>query len=73
MGAKASKGTKAPYAGVQAEAPAVAVGDHLTMESVPEENVDPSTSQGEENMLHHVPLAIRKKSMGTENISDERF
>ncbi|XP_052235639.1 uncharacterized protein LOC127847643 [Dreissena polymorpha] len=45
MGAKASKRTKAPYAGVQAEAPAVAVGDHLTMESVPEENVDPSTSQ----------------------------
>ena len=73
MGAKALKCMKPPCCGVQAEAPAVTVGDHLTMESVPEENVDPSTSKGEENMLHHVPRAIRKKSMGTENISDERF
>lgn len=59
VGDNALQGIEAPDVGAQQGASAVAVGDHVTMETVPENNVEPSTSQGEVNMHHHVPLYIR--------------
>ncbi|KAH3747702.1 hypothetical protein DPMN_182131 [Dreissena polymorpha] len=68
LGAEALQGMEAPDVEAQPGASTVAVGDNVATETVLEENVEPSTSQGEVNMIYHVQLAIRKNNIRSKTL-----